>query len=64
MKFRIDFATMAIVLTSLSACAGEDVVQSDKSIEIVEADGFANAIDEEFLQADARDAGNLNEETR
>lgn len=64
MKLPIHFATMALVLASLSACAGEDVVQSEKNIEIVETDGYADAFDNELLQADERDAGNLNQEKR
>jgi len=64
MKLPILFATMALVLASLSACAGEDVVQSEKNIEIVETDGYADAFDNELLQADERDAGNLNQEKR
>ncbi len=64
MKFAIHFATIAIVLTPLSACAEEDVVQSDKDIEVVETDGYADAIDNEFLGTDERGSGNLTEDKR
>lgn len=64
MKLPIHFATMAIILNSLSACAGEEVVQPGKNIEIAETDGSADAIDNELLQADERGAGKLSEEAR
>jgi hypothetical protein len=64
MRIPIHLAAVAIAFASLSACAEEDAVPSDKNILIVETDGFADEIDNELLKADEVDGGNSSEENR
>jgi len=57
MKFPIHVGKIAIALTSLSACAGEEPVQPGNSIEVTEVEGYADDIDNQFLEANERDYG-------
>lgn len=57
MRFPIHFGKIAIVLTSLSACAEEEPVQPGNRIEVIEVEGYADDIDNALIEANERDYG-------